>query len=179
MQISEVLRRLQSDRDELLHELHDLDAEMHRLQQQLDLTETRISTLEETAEMLGLDVHDDADDVRTPAQGLCLKEVSWPRLDRTSAIEQVLHESGKSMSPSEVVEVLSSHGRDDGYDVVTSTLSYLKKSRRVFQPERGKYRLLPQRTTAEKVAEFAATAAAAMAVTAAVGIATGALSKGT
>jgi hypothetical protein len=58
---------------------------------------------------------------------------------RTEAILNVLHTSGRSLSPAEIVQLLHDAGRDDDRVFVTATLSYLVTQKRIQKPGRARY----------------------------------------
>lgn len=57
-------------------------------------------------------------------------EPSWPAMRRTDAVEEVLRRSSRPLTPNEVMERLQDKGRDDKYDAVAATLSYLSGEKR-------------------------------------------------
>jgi len=60
-------------------------------------------------------------------------------LPRTDAILNVLRSTGRTLSPTEIVTLLHTAGRDDDRVVVTATLGYLVAQKLVRKPERARY----------------------------------------
>ena len=60
-------------------------------------------------------------------------------LSRTDAMLNVLRSTGRSHSPTEIVNLLHAGGRDDDRVVVTATLGYLVAQKRVRKPGRACY----------------------------------------
>lgn len=59
---------------------------------------------------------------------------------RTAAITAVLAQAdGSPLGIAEVIDALQRTGRDDGYQVVVSTLRHLVRAERIANPTRGRY----------------------------------------
>jgi hypothetical protein len=60
-------------------------------------------------------------------------------LPRTEAILRVLHQAGRSLTPTDLVHELNGAGRNEQRPVITATLNHLLQRQQVLRPSRGRY----------------------------------------
>lgn len=72
------------------------------------------------------------------------QSAEWQGLPRTSAIEQVLAESPRPLSPAQIATALREHGRSDPAHHVSSALAHLSGRNRVTSVARGQWTLPSQ-----------------------------------
>jgi len=75
-----------------------------------------------------------------PNDGLLPREVQeWQQLPRTAAVERVLEEADRPLSPLAISQVLHKNGRDDSGHNVSAALAHLKLTKRAQQAGRSQW----------------------------------------
>lgn len=112
------------------------------IQVELDLkaAQQEEAVLRDLAKRYNLEVPEDA-------QPLSEEVREWLALTRSDAVERVLAEAGRPLSPTEIAEALADKGRADSAAAVSATLAYLKSHKRAEQKGRGQW-LQPGRSNA-------------------------------
>src|SRR4051812_12313708 len=120
MQVTEVMTLLQQQHSDAKARLDIVNRETEQLEEKVAKLEEQMTLLVELAGEMGVDLNVGPVPEVHQADG-----VDWRRMTRTQAVTTVLRDYAKPMSPAEIRNVLQSFGRDDGYDIVGSTLAYL------------------------------------------------------
>lgn len=128
----EELHELAETRGQLQRERANVDARIAEVTARMQETEEDERVLRRVAAQYNL---------RAPEDGHPLpREVEeWQRLPRTAAVERVLMEAGRPMSPLGIAQVLGEKGRNDPAHHVSAALARLKITNRAQQAERGKW----------------------------------------
>ncbi len=136
MDLSDAIAFYEDRRNRLRLRVDEAQAGLQRALAELSAVDDRLRALTESAEEL----REVGPPTIVKAQ-VAEATIDWVGLDRTEAVLAVLARSISPMSPAQVQEELVRLGRNDGYDVVGSTLAHLKRTGRVEQPSRGRYTL--------------------------------------
>jgi hypothetical protein len=84
------------------------------------------------------------DMVRDGPQRLTPGGRPWPQLTRSGAVERILKEEGRALSPREISLALGQRGRDgDGPSLVSASLNHLAKMGRAHKPQPARWRAGP------------------------------------
>lgn len=126
---------------ELEDALTDVDQEIHSIHKKIEDLTTRLNALGEERRglQLALDRHNNGASVLMPEP----TDQEWKALNRTDAVERVLREAERALSPSQITDQLKEKGRDDSDPYVSAALSYLAREKRVHRTGRAQWRAGP------------------------------------
>jgi hypothetical protein len=117
--------RLEGQRQAIRDQLMKIELDLKAAQQEE-------AVLRDLAKRYNLEVPEDA-------QPLSEEVRQWRALTRSDAVERVLAEASKPLSPTDITEALADKGREDSAAAVSATLAYLKTSKRAAQQGRGQW----------------------------------------
>lgn len=118
--------------------MEDFDEDLEDLRDDLEAVERAIGRLK--AKKAGLAAQIEAlERLDRPSDRGPNLSLDLALMARTDAIVTVIGRSDRPLGPADIRKVLLEGGREDDYQVVASTLSYLAQAGRVNHPRRGFY----------------------------------------
>ena len=119
----------------------ELDTKIASAKANVEKAQAELTDLQRRREVLGTALYELQ---RGPEPQAKAGDRPWPKLNRNDAVERVLKEVGRLLSPLEISEALAERGRSgDDPGAVSAALNYLAKKGRASRPGPGQWQAGP------------------------------------